>query len=120
PEQAKLRAAELLTELNEYTRHLDLQVLPGNKIIEVRKRGINKGVAIQNLIQANHYDFILAAGDDNTDEDMFKALVGKPHCYTIKIGSTASFAVYNLSSPYMMVSLLQNLNHLKTHKVVAK
>lgn len=117
PEQAKLRAAELLTELNEYTRHLDLQVLTGNKIIEVRKHGIHKGIAIQHLIQARNYDFILAAGDDNTDEDMFKELADKSNCYTIKIGSTASFAAYNLSSPYMMVALLQNMNHLKSHIV---
>jgi len=114
PDQAKLRAAELLTELNEYTRHLDLQVLTGNKIIEVRKHGIHKGTAIQNLMQSKHYDFILAAGDDNTDEDMFKALVDKPNCYTIKIGSSASFAAYNLSTPYMMVSLLQNLSHFRS------
>jgi trehalose 6-phosphate synthase/phosphatase len=117
PEQAKLRAAELLTELNDYTRHLDLQVLTGNKIIEVRKHGIHKGVAITNLFQDRQHDFILAAGDDNTDEDMFKALVDKPNCYTIKIGSSASFASYNLSTTHMMVALLQNLNYYKSHPV---
>jgi trehalose 6-phosphate synthase/phosphatase len=118
PEQAKLRAAELATELNEYTRHLDLQVMMGNKIVEVRKHGINKGAAIQKFLQAGEPSFILAAGDDNTDEDMFKTLAGKPNCFTIKIGSSASFAAYNLSTPQMMVALLQNLNHFKTKAII--
>ncbi|ANE52975.1 bifunctional alpha,alpha-trehalose-phosphate synthase (UDP-forming)/trehalose-phosphatase [Flavisolibacter tropicus] len=118
PQQAKLRAAELLTELHEYTRHLDLQVLLGNKIVEVRKHGVNKGAAIQHLLHDCNYDFILAAGDDNTDEDMFRALNNVKNCYTIKIGAAASFATYNLSSPYMMVALLQNLNHFKSQPII--
>ena len=35
------------------------------------------------------YDFILALGDDRTDEDMFELLADKENCYTIKVGNQA-------------------------------
>ena len=37
------RAKELLDDLAEYTRNIDVQVLEGNKVIEIRNTGINKG-----------------------------------------------------------------------------
>ena len=45
PEQASLRAKELLDDLAGYTRNIDVQVLEGNKVIEVRNTGVNKGTA---------------------------------------------------------------------------
>ena len=36
PEQASLRAKELLDDLTGYTRNIDVQVFEGNKVIEVR------------------------------------------------------------------------------------
>ena len=59
------------------------------------------------------YDFILAIGDDKTDEDMFRQLALEPHAYTIKIGEDASFAKYHLHTPFMVHSLLDSLNNLK-------
>jgi trehalose 6-phosphate synthase/phosphatase len=47
-------------------------VLAGNKIIEVRTKGIDKGYVVRKLLKENNFDFILACGDDSTDEDMFK------------------------------------------------
>lgn len=110
-DQAKLRCAELLTEVNEFTRNLDLQVLMGNKVLEVRKHGINKGIPVRKMLSKG-YDFILAAGDDETDEDVFKVLDGQPGCYTIKIGSSASYAAFNLSTPAMMIALLRRIGHV--------
>ena len=45
PEQASLRARELLDDLAGYTRNIDVQVLEGNKVVEVRNTGVNKGTA---------------------------------------------------------------------------
>jgi hypothetical protein len=45
PEQASLRAKELLDDLTGYTRNIDVQVFEGNKVIELRNSGINKGTA---------------------------------------------------------------------------
>lgn len=117
-DHGKLKAKELMCELNENINKRHLQVTMGNKIVEVRNRGIDKGTAIRKILSGHDYDFIFAVGDDKTDEDMFKTLVGKPNCFTIKVGPNASYAQYNLMKPQMVVSFLEGLNHLPlTHLV---
>ncbi len=74
PEQARVRAQELLDTLADYTRNIDVQVLEGRKVIEVRPSGINKGTAAQEWLKDRAPDFILGIGDDWTDEDLFRAL----------------------------------------------
>jgi trehalose 6-phosphate synthase/phosphatase len=111
-EQGKLRAFELASELNEYIHNRHLQVLMGNKIVEVRQSGINKGAFIKRIIEQEDYDFIFAVGDDRTDEDMFKALMNNNSAFTVKVGPEASYAQYNLYTPQMVVSLLEGLDHL--------
>jgi trehalose 6-phosphate synthase/phosphatase len=113
PEQAKLRSLELLTELNEFTHHRDLQVLMGNKIVEVRKYGIDKGTTVKKFALKEQHNFVLAIGDDNTDEDMFKVLMKRQDAYTIKVGPDASFAKYNLSTPQMVLSLLDAMAYIR-------
>jgi trehalose 6-phosphate synthase/phosphatase len=111
-QQGTLRSQELVSELSDYLNLRHLQVIAGNKIVEVRNRGIDKGTAIKKILDNADYDFIFAVGDDKTDEDMFKALVGKKNCFTIKVGPNASYAQYNLLKPQMVVSLLEGLNFL--------
>lgn len=111
-EQGKLRSLELISELNEYIHNRHLQVLPGNKIVEVRNSGIDKGTAVKKILQQGEYDFIFAVGDDRTDEDMFRLLMDKPNCFSIKVGPDASFAKYNLHTPQMVVSLLEGMDYL--------
>jgi trehalose 6-phosphate synthase/phosphatase len=113
-EQGKLRAFELSSELNEYIHNRHLQVLMGNKIVEVRQSGINKGSCIKRVVNNENYDFIFAVGDDRTDEDMFRTLVSRKNTFTIKVGGEASYAQYNLHTPQMVISLLENLNHLSS------
>lgn len=110
PERGLLRATELYNELLEYTNSMDIQVVKGNKIVEVRNKGVNKGVVTKRILQPDNYDFILACGDDATDEDMFYQLTGVENAYTIKVGTNASFAKYNLHTPQMVLSLLEVLN----------
>jgi trehalose 6-phosphate synthase/phosphatase len=117
-EQGELRAQELISELTDFIRNGHLQVLGGNKIVEVRNRGIDKGTAIKKILRGKDYDFIFAVGDDKTDEDMFKTLVGRKNCFTIKVGPNASYAQYNLLKPQMVVSLLEGLNHLPVRSLV--
>jgi trehalose 6-phosphate synthase/phosphatase len=111
-EQGKLRSAELLSELNEYAYKRHLQVSMGNKIVEVKANGVDKGIAIKKILNNNDFDFILAIGDDYTDEDMFKVLLEVKNSYTIKVGNEASFARYNLFTPQMVISLLENMNYI--------
>jgi trehalose 6-phosphate synthase/phosphatase len=111
-DQAKLRSLELIAELSEYTHNLELQVMPGNKIVEVRSLGIDKGKAVRKILLNSDFDFILAAGDDKTDEDMFKVLADLNNVYTIKIGADASYANYNLHTSQMMISMLDAMSTL--------
>ena len=114
PAQAKLRSMELLTELNEHIHNRGLQVLPGNKIVEVRSYGVNKGTAIKKILSRQKPGFILAAGDDRTDEDMFRLLADTRNTFSIKVGPEASFAKYNLHTQGMVVSILEALSHIRT------
>ena len=57
-------------------------------------------------------NFAFCIGDDTTDEDMFKALIGYKEAVTIKVGPEASYAQYNLHTPHMVVALLEGMAHL--------
>jgi trehalose 6-phosphate synthase/phosphatase len=108
------RANELYEGLKRHISNLPLQVLHGNKVIEVRVKGINKGSAVDQILHEGLYSFILCIGDDKTDEDMFRRLARVPEAFTIKVGNEASFAKYNLHSPAMVRSLLQSLSRYST------
>lgn len=94
PGLGELRANELMNTLRYYTSDKGLQVLPGDKVIEVKNVEINKGKAALNWLQERHFDFVMAIGDDHTDEDIFKALA--EDAITIKVGSQVSAARYYL------------------------
>jgi trehalose 6-phosphate synthase/phosphatase len=90
-EYATRRAQELLWQLKNYIQpELNLQVIDGNKVVEVKKTAFNKGTAARTFVENGDYDFVLAIGDDTTDEDMFEALPDTS--YTIKIGDDLSAA----------------------------
>ena len=97
PELGEIRSCELFDNLNEFLANTDLQLMHGKKVIEVRPGGINKGQAIQNLLMRDTFDFVLAVGDDWTDEDLFKIL--PETAYSIKIGYGSTHARFFLNSP---------------------
>ena len=115
--QAKLRSSELYSELLDLIKNHDLHILKGNKVIEVRNQGVDKGSAVQRILAKKQYDFITAFGDDTTDEDMFRILADRKHAYTLKVGDQASFAKYNLHTPYMVLSLLEVMSRCATSPV---
>ncbi len=75
------------------TTNMNVKVLEGNKVVEVKNAGINKGKAASRWLNES-FNFILAAGDDWTDEDTFNAMPDS--AYTLKIGNTPTSARYNL------------------------
>lgn len=101
------RSRELLDSLFHLVRNAQLQVIDGNKVIEVRITGIDKGAAAVKLMSEVPYDFVLAIGDDKTDEDMFMALGDR--ATTIKIGPGHSSAKYSMQSPYQVTRFLGEL-----------
>lgn len=104
---AGMRSIELREDLMLRTKHLDLALLEGDKVVEVKNSGINKGVAALYWLRDTPYDFILAIGDDRTDEDIFTAL--PPTAYTIKVGPDPSLATFSLRSVDAVRNLLKDL-----------
>lgn len=71
PEFALWRAKGLLSELTSTTASLPVAVHHGQKIIEVASQLVNKGVAVERMLQLWHPRLAITAGDDVTDETMF-------------------------------------------------
>ncbi|HVW94912.1 MAG TPA: bifunctional alpha,alpha-trehalose-phosphate synthase (UDP-forming)/trehalose-phosphatase [Mucilaginibacter sp.] len=90
----ELRANELANNLKYLASDKGLQILPGDKVLEIKNTEINKGKAALMLVEKGDYDFIIAFGDDYTDEDIFKAL--PESALTIKVGSNVSAAKFYL------------------------
>jgi trehalose 6-phosphate synthase/phosphatase len=107
PEQASMRAKELLDDLAGYTRNIDVQVFEGNKVIEIRNSGVNKGSAGLEWLRQHQPDFILGIGDDWTDEDLFRAL--PPSAYSVRVGLATTAARYYLSGPATVRKMLREL-----------
>jgi trehalose 6-phosphate synthase/phosphatase len=110
PELASIRTRELLDYLLSYTANIDIQVLQGNRVIEIRNYGVNKGTAGLNWISKNKYDFIMAIGDDWTDEDLFKILPDSS--YSIKVGLSYSHSKFYLQNHTKVIELLNQLLHI--------
>jgi len=108
PGIALLRSQELRDELRELvSRDARLQVMEGHKVIEVKKSGYDKGTVALKLLGSATYDFVLAIGDDKTDEDLFRVL--PTQALTVKIGITASLAKYNLKDQQQVARLMNHL-----------
>jgi trehalose 6-phosphate synthase/phosphatase len=111
PEQGEVFAHELADNLNSLTGNVDVQVMQANKAIEIRVSGINKGTVAKDMIAVGAYDFILAIGDDATDEDLFAVLPEWAH--SIKVGAVHSHAKYNcrdVDEVHRLLSMLGDLS----------
>lgn len=107
PEQGEMRANELKDELRNMIANHNLEIMEGNKVIEVKAGGINKGVAAMRFLRDTKYDCIIAIGDDWTDEYMFREL--PESAYTIKVGLKNTAASYKLESVKSVRNLLKAL-----------
>ena len=103
----ELRSNELINNLMYLTKDRGLQLLPGNKVIEIKNIEVNKGKAALSRVYHDDYDFILAIGDDHTDEDTFKVM--PESAFTIKVGSTMSAARFYLRTPQEVRGFLKGL-----------
>jgi trehalose 6-phosphate synthase/phosphatase len=107
PELALLRAQELKGAILSLTENMDIGVFEGSKIIEVKNIAINKGQAAKLWIASRKWGFILAAGDDYTDEDLFAVL--PDNAYSIRVGFGISKARFNLDSAGDLRLLIEQL-----------
>ncbi len=108
PDLGFIRSRELLDNLFHLVRNGKLQVIDGNKVIEVRITGLDKGFASRELLETKPVDFVLAIGDDKTDEDMFRVLAEK--AVTIKVGTGGqTLAQYSIANQKDVIQFLNQL-----------
>lgn len=96
PELGPIRLREIVSILENVKTKYNLRLLEGSKVIEVKNANINKGRAVSQWLGDKDWDFILALGDDTTDEDMFEVL--PESAYSIKVGLGRTKARYNVKS----------------------
>lgn len=103
----ELRTRELTSHLHYLSVNKNLQVMEGDKVVEIKSSQINKGIAAKAWLTKFESEFIMSIGDDWTDEDAFLAMPKK--AFTIKVGGTRSAAKYSIASPIEVRGLLKKL-----------
>jgi trehalose 6-phosphate synthase/phosphatase len=108
-------------QANECRLHLEnavlskipVDVMVGKKNLEVRPSSMHKGEIVKRLLQKyNSCKFLFCAGDDRTDEDMFRVLQnfeGDQHkIFTCTIGSETKMtrATSHVTEPEGIINLL--------------
>ncbi|RJQ69406.1 MAG: bifunctional alpha,alpha-trehalose-phosphate synthase (UDP-forming)/trehalose-phosphatase [Desulfobacteraceae bacterium] len=106
PEFGAWKAHQLVIELQEMLSNLPVEINHGSKIVEINSILINKGVLMQHMKTLNRYDRVLCAGDDVTDESMFRAAGERD--ISIKVGGGETAASYRVASPGALRRLLSN------------
>lgn len=105
---ASIRINELKDDLTEILKtDSKLQVLEGNKVLEIKSVLYDKGTAALEFLNKKKYDFIMAIGDDKTDEDLFNVI--PEYGFTIKIGTNPSKAKFNLKRQSQIYEILEFL-----------
>ena len=111
PEFGDWLANDLVANLEQMLAESPVRAVKGQKTVEVKLVWANKGEVYSRLLQSESKpDFIMAAGDDVTDEDLFAQL--PPSAWTIHVGPGRSRARYYLAGPDEMVDLVTQLSHL--------
>jgi len=127
PEFSNWQAKELQNQLemllNQFLDSCEISI--GMGYVEVKPVGITKGTTLYTVLKKvfkkkGPVDFILAMGDDSSDEEMFKVVqlvknspMLKPNCetFTCTVGLKPSLANHYVLDSY---DILQLLKHLKS------
>lgn len=92
------------------------------KYVTIRPWRVNKGRAVSRILEYESEtpyftsldsDFILAVGDERTDEDMFNVVQGS-NCYTCTVGHKVSRAQYYLDDPDEVLRVLTAMTSLQS------
>ena len=93
---------------NNLAHKRPIEVLVGKKNLEVRPLAVNKGEIVKRILYEHpQAEFVFCAGDDKTDEDMFRALV------PFAASSTPGTPTHTMSSSTSSLNLLTPGAHKK-------
>lgn len=102
----ELQVEELIRLLTPVANTEKLRIMHGKMVVEVVPAGVDKGTASQYWLKGD-YDFILAVGDDTTDEALFSIL--PPDAYSLKIGEDDTAATHRLNTQAEFVDFITKL-----------
>lgn len=85
-----------------------VDILVGKMNLEVRSLLVNKGEVVKRIKQKQDSDFIMCAGDDQTDEDMFRVLKDDKNAFCVSVGplSKKTFAKYSVEHSEDVVNII--------------
>jgi trehalose 6-phosphate synthase/phosphatase len=107
PEFGEWKAKQLATDLSAMVSNEPINVRHGRKIVEVTASQVNKGAAVVRCLEDKTYALVLMAGDDTTDESMFR--LGLHNQVTIRVGDAEdSHAQYSVPSPRALRRFLED------------
>jgi trehalose 6-phosphate synthase/phosphatase len=107
PEYGAAQANELRLHLTEILGNTPVEVLVGEKVIELRAHGVNKGRIVPPILERHPGALLVAFGDDQTDEDLFAAL--PPGAKAVHVGPGESQAAMRVASVREVRALLRGL-----------
>ncbi len=109
PELGYTHSRKLIHLLENIIPDSDLKILDGNKVVEIVSKEVGKGIAVKKIVEQSNYDYILAIGDDVTDEEMFAFLADNDNAVTIKVGQGDTLAKHRLETVEQVLLLLEQL-----------
>ena len=96
PEFGEWLANELVSMLAAMLAETELRAIRGEKVVEIKPVWANKGEILESLLTAQpDPDFLFAAGNDRTDEDLFERISGNG-TWTVHIGPGRTRAAFVL------------------------
>lgn len=110
PRLGAWRARELHGVLEQVLAGHAFTVLFGARVVEVRHAEISKaGTATRLLERHPDADFVLCAGDDRADEEMFAAVshANRPRTIVCHVGGIGTMAPYMVESPAELIDELE-------------
>jgi trehalose 6-phosphate synthase/phosphatase len=106
PEFGEWLANELVSMLEAMLAETELRAFRGEKVVEVKPVWANKGEAVERLLRDfPDPDFIFAAGDDRTDEDVFERL--SSNAWTVHVGAGTTRAAYVVGNFQVLRQMLE-------------
>lgn len=107
PDLSKQRVRSLIGTISQLIANHNLEILEGDKVVEIKVSGINKGRAASKLVLNQGYDYIFAIGDDWTDEFMFRDL--PESTISVKVGPKKTMATYRIDNTQNVKSLMKKM-----------
>jgi trehalose 6-phosphate synthase/phosphatase len=107
PEFGTFKAQKLMGELYEMVANMPVEIHHGKKIVEISSMSVSKGAALMRFLQEGDYDLAFCAGDDLTDETMFR--IKDSRLLSVKVGAGDSQALYQVPGPADFIALMHGV-----------